>query len=53
MVVPLYNYLVGTVDYSLEYGTQHSSDDPVFGAYTCGYSLTDADWATDQSDQKC
>ena len=45
-------YLVGTINYSLEYGSLPSTDDPVFGAYTHGYSLTDADWATDQSDRK-
>jgi hypothetical protein len=36
----------------LEYGSLPSTDDPVFGAYTRGYALTDADWATDQSDRK-
>jgi hypothetical protein len=46
------HYLIGTVDYSLEYGTRPSSDDPMFGAYTRGYLLTNADWATDQSDWK-
>ena len=39
-------------DFKLEYGTAPPTNHPVYGAFTCGYSLMDADWATDQSDQK-
>jgi hypothetical protein len=45
-------YLVGTLDYALEYGSTPPTDHPVYGAFTRGYSLMDADWATDQSDRK-